>query len=82
MLPFSDEELLSPVKIVLDKMRPMLIADGGNVALLEIKEGKVYVRLEGACKGCPSSSITLKNGIERALRDEIHPEIEIINIVD
>ena len=80
MLPFSDEELLNPVKIVLDKMRPMLIADGGNITLLEIKEGKVYVRLEGACKGCPSSAITLKNGIERALRDEIHPEIEIINV--
>lgn len=81
MMPFSDEELLKPVEIVIDKVRPMLVADGGNVTLLKIEEGKVYVRLEGACKGCASSSRTLKFGIERALKDEIHPEIELINIV-
>ena len=80
MLPFSDEELFKPVCLVLDKIRPMLVNDGGNVSLIKIQEGKVYVKLEGACKGCPSSSITLKHGIERALKDEIHPDIEIVNV--
>ena len=80
MLPFSDQELLKPVEIVIDKVRPMLINDGGNVTLLKIENGKVYVRLEGACKGSPSSSKTLKFGIESALKNEIHPDIELVNV--
>lgn len=46
MLPFSDEELLKPVELSIDKVRPMLIQDGGNVTLLKIENGKVFVRLE------------------------------------
>ncbi|MCM1223905.1 MAG: NifU family protein, partial [Lachnospiraceae bacterium] len=70
MLPFSDEELLKPVEISLNKVRPMLVQDGGNVTLLKIENGKVFVRLEGACKGCPSSAQTLKFGIERTLKND------------
>ena len=80
MFVFSDQELLKPVEMVIEKVRPMLINDGGNVTLLKIENGKVYVRLEGACKGCPSRSQTLKFGIERALKNEIHPDIELINV--
>lgn len=80
MFVFSDQELLKPVEMVIEKVRPMLINDGGNVTLLKIENGKVYVRLEGACKGCPSSSQTLKFRIERALKNEIHPDIELINV--
>ena len=80
MFVFSDQELLKPVEMVIEKVRPMLINDGGNVTLLKIENGKVYVRLEGACKGCTSSSQTLKFGIERALKNEIHPDIELINV--
>ncbi|TLD86076.1 NifU family protein [Helicobacter sp. MIT 05-5294] len=80
MLPFSDEELLKPVEISLNKVRPMLVQDGGNVTLLKIENGKVFVRLEGACKGCPSSAQTLKFGIERTLKNDIHPDIELINV--
>ena len=80
MLPFSDDELIKPVEIVIDKVRPMLVNDGGNVTLLNVENGKVYVRLEGACKDCPSSSQTLKLGIERALKNEIHPDIELVNV--
>ena len=80
MFVFSDQELLKPVEMVIEKVRPMLINDGGNVTLLKIENGKVYVRLEGACKGCPSSSQTLKFGIESALKNEIHPDIELINV--
>ncbi len=80
MVIFSDEELLEPVENVLERLRPSILLDGGNIMLEYIKDGKVFVRLEGACKGCPSSNVTLKNGIERTLRNEIHPEIEVISV--
>lgn len=80
MMPFSDEELLKPVKMSLSKILPMLENDGGGMELLGIKDAKVYLRLTGACHGCPSSTQTLKYGIERQLKIDIHPEIEVINI--
>ena len=80
MLPFSDDELNEPVEVVLDKLRPSIMLDGGNITLIKIENGKVYVKLEGACKGCPSSNLTLKNGVERQLRLDIHPELEVISI--
>lgn len=80
MVMFSDEELLEPVESVLNKLRPSILLDGGNITLVEIKNGKVYVQLEGACKGCPSSNVTLKNGIEKTLRNDIHPDLEVISI--
>lgn len=80
MIPFSDEELIEPVKIVLNKVRPMLLRDGGDLSFIKIENGCVFVRLEGACKGCSSANITLKNGIERALKNEICEEIEVKNV--
>lgn len=80
MIPFSDEELIKPVQICLSKIVPMLENDGGGMEFLGIKNGKVYLRLTGACHGCPSSAQTLKFGIERELRMEIHPEIEVVNV--
>jgi Fe-S cluster biogenesis protein NfuA len=62
------------VETVLDEMRPYLMADGGNVELVEIDGPVVKVRLQGACGTCPSSTMTLKMGIERRLREMI-PEI-------
>lgn len=63
------------VEAVLDKIRPSLIADGGNVELVEINDGVVKLKLTGACAGCPMSTMTLKNGIERILKQEI-PEVK------
>ena len=65
----------------IDKIRPMLQADGGDVELVDVKEGVVKVRLKGACAGCPMSQITLKNGIERFLKQEI-PEIKSVESAD
>jgi Fe-S cluster biogenesis protein NfuA len=59
----------------LDKIRPALMADGGNVELIEVKDDVVKVKLTGACGGCPMSQMTLKMGIERHLKNEI-PEIK------
>ena len=65
------------VKAALEKVRPMLQADGGDVELMDVNEGVVTVRLTGACKGCPMSQMTLKNGIERMLKKEV-PEIKSV----
>ncbi|MDY0117030.1 MAG: NifU family protein [Sulfurimonadaceae bacterium] len=80
MIPFSDEELLSPVKDVINKVRPSLALDGGDIDFLTVKNGKVYVQLKGACIGCSSSGTTLKYGVERQLRMDIHPELMVINV--
>jgi Fe-S cluster biogenesis protein NfuA len=62
------------VETVLDELRPYLMADGGNVELVDIEGPVVKLRLQGACGSCPSSTMTLRMGIERKLRDSI-PEI-------
>lgn len=80
MFPFSDEELTIPVKMAIDKVRPMLLRDGGDITILGIKDAKVYVQLEGHCRGCASSHLTLKNGILYQLQTDIHPEIGVIEV--
>ncbi len=65
------------VQKALDKIRPMLQADGGDVELVDVEGGVVKVRLQGACAGCPMSQMTIKNGIERMLKEAI-PEVESV----
>ena len=66
------------VEKALDKIRPMLMADGGNVELVEVTpDGVVKLRLTGTCGCCPMSQVTLKAGVERVLRQEV-PEIKEI----
>jgi len=68
------------VQAVLDNIRPNLRADGGDVELVDVKDGVVSVRLKGACAGCPMSTMTLKNGIERLLKQEISDVKEVIAV--
>ena len=69
------------VQAVLDKIRPTLQADGGDVELIEVTDGGIVkVRLQGACKGCPMSQLTLKNGIERLMLKEV-PELKAVESV-
>lgn len=63
------------VEAALDKVRPALRADGGDVELVDVKDGVVMVRLTGACGGCPMSTMTLQMGVERVIKEEI-PEIK------
>lgn len=65
------------VEAVLAQIRPHLQADGGDVELMDIKDGVVTVKLTGACDGCPMSQMTLKNGIERILKENV-PEIKSV----
>jgi Fe-S cluster biogenesis protein NfuA len=65
------------VQKVLNKIRPALQADGGDVELVDVEEGVVKVRLTGACGGCPMATVTLKSGIEAALKQEIPSVIRV-----
>jgi Fe-S cluster biogenesis protein NfuA len=78
VLPLTAEN----VEKVLDDVRPSLMADGGNVALHEIDGLVVVLKLQGACGSCPSSTMTLKMGIETRLRDKIPDILEVDQILD
>jgi Fe-S cluster biogenesis protein NfuA len=80
MIPFTDEELIVPVRNVINKVRPSLALDGGDIDFLTVRNSKVYIQLKGACIGCASSGTTLKYGVERQLKIDIHPEITVINV--
>ncbi|MBD1213035.1 MAG: NifU family protein [Dolichospermum circinale Clear-D4] len=71
---------LENVETVLDEMRPYLISDGGNVEIVELDGPIVKLRLQGACGSCPSSTMTLRMGIERRLKEQI-PEISEVEQV-
>ena len=68
------------VEQVLNKIRPALKADGGDVELIDVKDGIVSVKLTGHCAGCPMSTMTLKNGIERLLKEEIADVKEVVSV--
>ena len=67
-------------KVIDESVRPILKADGGDIELVDVSEGVVKVRLTGACSGCPMSAATLKQGVEKYIKQQI-PEIkEVIAI--
>ncbi len=68
------------VEKALEKVRPALQADGGDVELVEVQDGIVSVKLTGACGSCPMSQMTLKSGIERAIK-EVVPDIKEVQSV-
>ena len=75
--------MIDKVKLesVLDKVRPAIQSDGGDVELINIREDNVVeVRLKGACNGCPMATLTLKAGIERIVKEEIPEVVEVISV--
>lgn len=69
------------VQSALDKMRPTLQKDGGDVVLVDVSaEGVVKVQLTGACKGCPMSQVTLKEGIEKFLKSEVAEVVSVESV--
>ncbi|UOF89930.1 NifU family protein [Fodinisporobacter ferrooxydans] len=74
--------MLDRIETVLDKIRPGLEADGGNVEVVEFDQetGVLYVQMQGACGGCPMSTMTLKMGIERAIRAELPEVTEVVAV--
>ena len=73
----ATKELIGQVQDVLNKLRPFLLRDGGDCELVDVEDGVVKLRLLGACGSCPSSTITLKAGIERALVEEVPGIVEV-----
>ena len=68
------------VEAALAMIRPALQADGGDVELLEVNDGTVKVKLTGHCAGCPMASMTLKDGIERVIREEVPEVKEVVSV--
>jgi len=63
------------VQAALDQVRPALLADGGDVQLIDVNDGVVTLKLTGACSGCPMATMTLRDGIERVLKEHV-PEVK------
>ena len=74
------DDLKERVEKSLDTIRPALMADGGNVELVDVVDGIVKVRLQGACGTCPSALMTLKQGIEVRVKEDV-PEIQEVEAV-
>jgi len=68
------------VEAILDKIRPMPMMDGGNIELVDVKDNEVFVHLVGACGMCPSSTMTMKMGVEKMIKEEM-PEIKAVTQV-
>ena len=68
------------VEKALEKIRPALQADGGDIELIDVVDGVVKVRLTGACGGCPMSQMTLKMGVEKVLKQQV-PEVKSVETV-
>lgn len=80
-MPENNSDMKSRVQAVIDEsIRPFLQAEGGDIELLGVDDGKVSVRLRGACAGCPGAAYTLKMGVERALQDQIPEVKEVIAV--
>jgi len=77
----AGEDITGQVQGVIEEIRPMLQADGGDIELLGVNtEGVVSVRLQGACKGCPGAAMTLKMGVERHLKEKVPGVKEVVAV--
>ena len=78
----EEKDIVVKINEVLDRIKPYLENDGGNVTFKRYENGVVYVKLIGACSNCPMASFTLTDGIESALTSEIPEVIKVINEED
>ncbi|EIA4828526.1 NifU family protein [Staphylococcus pseudintermedius] len=76
-MPTENATMYDQVAEVIEKLRPFLLRDGGDCELVDVEDGIVKLQLLGACGTCPSSTITLKAGIERALVEEVPGVVEV-----
>lgn len=76
----KNEDIELRIRTIIDKVRPLLLNDGGNLEFIEFKDGIVYVKLLGACEDCPMLDVTLKDGIEELIINEIPEVKEVRNV--
>ena len=74
----NQEEIITRIKEVIEKLRPYLQNDGGDVQFKRFENGVVYVKLVGACSNCPMATMTLQEGIENALLNEVPEVIKVV----
>ncbi|MDD4817543.1 MAG: NifU family protein [Victivallaceae bacterium] len=75
------EDLTTRITELLETLRVHLQADGGDLEIVQIDGKNVQLRLQGACGGCPHAAMTIKQGIERILREQIDPEIVVERVI-
>jgi Fe-S cluster biogenesis protein NfuA len=76
----TDQLVVTTIEQVLLELRPMINRDGGNITLVKVENAIVYVKLHGACVGCPASIYTLKLGIEQAIKERVPTIKEVIPV--
>lgn len=76
----KDEDVETKIIHIIDKIRPFLVSDGGNIQFIKYEDNIVYVSLLGACAGCAMIDITLKDGIEELIINEIPEVKEVVNV--
>jgi Fe-S cluster biogenesis protein NfuA len=79
-MTFSDEDVYQAVKHHLPEVNAYVNSHGGDIKLLCVKDGVVYIELIGTCHGCSMSLMTTKMVVQRRLRELIHPELEVVNM--
>lgn len=80
-MPFSKEDLKEAITNVIEtRVRPYILSHGGNIQLIDIENENVLVKLEGSCGSCPSSVATIKNVVEKEIKNFIHPNLNVIHI--
>ena len=69
------------IKEIIDELRPYLMNEGGNIEFIKYEDQNVYIRLSGACANCSMIDLTLKDGIESAIKEEVPEVLEVINVI-
>lgn len=77
----ESNDIVNKIKEIIDNLKPYLVSDGGNIDFIKYENNIVYVKLQGACANCDMLDMTLKDGIESVIKDEIPEVNEVINIV-
>jgi Fe-S cluster biogenesis protein NfuA len=80
-MKMKDKEIIEKIKILIDKLRPFLLNDGGNIEFVKYENGIVYVKLSGACENCPMMDVTLNDGVEQLIMSEI-PEVKAVKTIE
>ena len=76
----NQEEITNKIETVLNKIRPFLNHDGGDIEFLEFRDGVVYVRMIGACEGCALIEDTLQDGVANILKEEVPGVLQVVNV--
>lgn len=76
----TDEQIIEKIAVILQEIRPRIQMDGGDIEFVKLDNKKVYVRLMGACVGCPVSMYTLKLGVEQTIKDQLPVIDEVLHI--